>query len=362
MAKLNLILADKDKNYIQGLSNYILNNYNDKFNIICLTDKELFIEELKKLRKKDVLVVGDSFYVNTIENLGIRSVLILNSGSATEDKYEYPVIKKYQTGADICKEILRVHSEYNPKNIERVTNNYSDTKIISFYSPIGGSGKSILASGTAMALARSGDDILYLNLEDIQTTKVYFKGASDYTLSDLIYLVKEKDEDFKEKFSQAIIRDKVTNVLFFNSTESILDIEDITVEDITWFITELYNMNMFKYVIIDTSSKYNSVYNVILNSSSYNVIPVLKDRNSVEKIVSYAENTGDLQGSLFLYNKSNLALDLDSELSDKLDRENIDIRIQIPVDNNLNFEEGIGILNSSSIYNGVCTIINALAL
>ena len=360
MAKLNLILLDPDIRYLEGIKNFFADNYSEKFNITCFTQMEILKDNIKYIKNRDVLLINEDLYSNVVADLNIKSILILGEGKDEEKKYDHPIISKYQIGPNIYKEIMNAYSTQNPLHLEKVTRRYDNTKLISVYSPIGGSGKSLIASALAMKLAESGSEVLYLNLEDVQSTNIYFQKNKDSSFSELIYYIKEKEENFTAKFIELVDKDQRTGVAFFNETESILDIEDLNKGEMKWMIEKLLSLNMYKYIIIDTASKFNSEYNVLLNSSDYIISPVLKEKTSLIKLGKYVENLGDINNYLFVYNRSrnNVNINMPQSLIDN----GKNIFIDIIEDSNLYLNEGTSVVDSPIIANGILNIINTLGL
>lgn len=360
MAKINLILADYDTRYLQGITNFISNNYTDKFNITSFTNIEILLENLKNSNKKDILLINKELFNPKIVDLGIKAVLILGEGKENKSEYVYPVIKKYQTGSNLYQEIIKAYTEQNPQNVERITQKYDNTSLITLYSPIGGSGKSIYAATLAMLLKERGDEVLYINFEDVQSTEVYFASSKEKGFSDLIYYVKERVDNFASKFVEIVDKDETTGVSFFRNTENILDIEDMDKEDMKWMLEKLIELNMFSYIIVDTTSKYNSIYNMLLNSSTHIICPLLKEKTSIEKMRTYVSSMTDLERYFLFYNKSRM--DITLEIPQEIREHGNDITLNIVTDFNLYLNEGNSVLNSQVLVNGVKNIINILRL
>lgn len=360
MAKLNLILADYDTRYLQGITNFISNNYPDKFNITCFTDIKILLETLKNSKKKDILLINKGMFISKIIDLGIKSVLILGEGKEVGGDYIYPTINKYQTGASLYQEIIKAYTEQNPQNVEKITCKYDNTNLVTLYSPVGGSGKSIYAASLAMVLRERGDEVLYINFEDVQSTEVYFTSNKETGFSDLIYYVKERSDNFSSKFVEIADKDARTGVTFLKNTENILDIEDMDKDDMKWMLERLIELNMFSYIIVDTTSKYNSIYNMLINSSTHIICPLLKEKTAIEKMKTYVNSMTDLDRYFLFYNKSRMDIVIDTP--NEIKEYGNDITLNIVTDFNLYLNEGSSVLDSQIIMNGVKNIVNILRL
>ena len=79
----------------------------------------------------------------------------------------YAAIKKYQKSQALVNNILLRHAENTGKTEALVGK--SLTQVAAFYSPAGGTGKTVLSLATATAAASMGLRVLYLNLEEIDS-------------------------------------------------------------------------------------------------------------------------------------------------------------------------------------------------
>ena len=176
MAKINLIVLDSDEMYLNAFKNYITNNYSGRFNIICYTDISILNENISKMKNKDVLLINEELFeqINAFSNIG--TVLILTNGNI--EGYEgYKTINKYQAISNICEEIINSFNNINKehKKIEKIVKRGdAKTSIVTVYSPVGGSGKTSVATTLSVCLTERNMKVLYLNFEDIQSTSVYF--------------------------------------------------------------------------------------------------------------------------------------------------------------------------------------------
>ena len=179
MKKLNLIIADYDEEYLNSLYLYISSEYKAAFEINCFSNEELLIEGLKEIRNKDnlVLVIDERMYDKSIENMGISTIILLVDYDIDENDIKF--IHKYKDIEFFKDKVIRAYSENNPENTTKLQSNNAETTIIPIYSPVGGSGKSTIAAAISVALSQQGKEVFYLNLEDIQSTDLYFNGENN---------------------------------------------------------------------------------------------------------------------------------------------------------------------------------------
>jgi len=360
MAKLNLVILDRDSKYVSGVTNFFIANYSDKFTLISFTEKKYLLDFLEKEKRIDILLLSEDMYEQDFARESIKTIIILSDNSEQGEINGYPSMMKYQQAQNLYSDIINVYTTQNPDNIEKITNEYDKTKIITFYSPLGGIGKTTLAVATAITLAAQDIKVLYLNFEDIQTTNIFFNSSEGKNLSELIYYVKEKSSDFPQKFLSIKSRDEETKVDFINPTESILDVDELTSEDVEFFIESILNLNMYKYVIIDTSSKFNSIYKLLLSSSHKVIVPIGQDSISEIKTNIFINEFNAIKDFSFIVNRYNK--DIETIIPDTLIRENKEIELAINFDSLLFSQQASSknLLNNGTISKATASIINML--
>lgn len=303
MDKINLVIAEPDSAYLNGLVNYISNKYENEFRITCFTELKYLEKYIDENRIIDILLVNSSMYIQEIKSITASSIIILSEGNISNDFNDYPVIKKYQNGERICKEMMDIYYNIKPKIKDDEDLKSANTNIITIYSPIGGIGKSSLAVMLASKFNELNKDVLYLNLEDLETTSVFFKCYSEKNMSDLLYRVKEKSSKFSDVLNDTVIKDVETGINYFSPVDSVLDIEELSIEDIKFMLNNLLDLNIYDYIVIDLSSRFNSNYKAIFKLSSKVIVPIGQDKISSVKIESFLKQIDDTNNLIFIQNK-----------------------------------------------------------
>ena len=194
MRKLSLLIVDSDEDYLKALSTYFSINYFSEFKITSISSKEYFSKYLSSVQGIDILLINRNMFSAEIEKKFINTIILM--GEDTEDKsiIDYGYIFKYMRANKIYNEIKRYFIAENPNIGEDVTTGKKMTKVTTVYSPIGGSGKSIVSITTALKLVENANEVLYLNFEDIPSTSVFFDCRNRNSMSDLLYLAKDRNE------------------------------------------------------------------------------------------------------------------------------------------------------------------------
>jgi cellulose biosynthesis protein BcsQ len=339
MAKISIAIVDADDRYMQGVSDYFNNNYSERFTVSCFSSKEYLLELLNTKKKFDIVVINKDMYFEELTSYNIKTKVIFSDFEEQGEIDGYPIINKYISGQALHDNLIKAYTEQNSDELEKLSVTNTESKIITVYSPIGGIGKTTVAVNLAKELASNGNSVLYLNLEDVQTTDLYFNSIKETTLSDLIFAVKEKKKDIKGDIVSFVSKDDNSGVYFYKSIDSMLDIEDMDKKDVKVLLENLIEVQMFNTIIVDTSSKYNLQYRVLLNNSDEIIVPFGMDNVSTEKLNIFINNVTDLEKYTFLINKS--INNPEYMVPEVLQRENKSVEGGIPYDINMQFNDAM---------------------
>ena len=107
MGKLNLIILDYDKEYLDYLNKYLLNNYKGKLYITCFTETEQLVDAISSIKNKDVLVVNSDIYDDSMRSMGISCIeLLVENNFKEEDRGNR--IHKYKDVSNFYEIALKV--------------------------------------------------------------------------------------------------------------------------------------------------------------------------------------------------------------------------------------------------------------
>ncbi|MGL5649509.1 MAG: hypothetical protein ACRDDY_16840 [Clostridium sp.] len=297
MRKLNLVIADKDERYIKGITSYITNNHMNEFKIVSITDEKYLEQYLASSEVIDILLIDSSLYGKIISRRFINTIIIL---SPIKENNKGRSIYKFQSGGKIYLETKKIYMEDNPEyeeNLENIIN----TVVNTVYSPIGGIGKTIISISMLLKLASKSKEVLYLNFEDLASTETFFK-CNDKSMSDLLYLAKDRNKDLNKELLNYLQRDN-NGVYYFSPVNSILDYEIINSEDINYFIESLKELRKFDYIIIDLSATFSTKYSSIINLSNSVTTILGNDKLSSIKVDHFLKQQESLNKYNFIINK-----------------------------------------------------------
>lgn len=220
MPEITLVIADSDKDYLDGLESYIKSFHSAAFsNIKTFYKRDSFLEFLS-VSKGDqaVYLTGPGFYelINGIKS----TVIFLSPNPISGNSQKEKIIFKYHTG-EVIVNFLHTIIPSSPKI----------TRIIAVYSPLGGSGKTTVALGASILSSWEGKRIFYLNLESHSSIKAFLSEKSDQCLSHVMYYLKNSKNNLQEKLDSAKCFDFYYRIDYYLPPQSILDLtEDMSAE------------------------------------------------------------------------------------------------------------------------------------
>ena len=309
MAKINIVIADSDELYLNHLTNYLIEHMNT-FEVCSFTTKESLIKYVgDKTNKIDIIAFTEDLMDGTISMANAPAKILLSDGSYTD--LEFESVNKFQKAEKFINDILMIYAEKTGR-VESVSLGDKDTKIVGFYSPVGGCGKTTLAVATAYALGCQGKRVFYLNAEKINSTYAVLNEGNTGSISDLYLTVKTKGANIGLRIIANKFTDVNTNISYINPAESSLEINELTLEEYKKMLKEFDQLGEFDVVIVDFDTEFNGDKIELLNCMDRIIVPFTSDSLSLAKTGLFIKELGmydelsEIYGkSIFVLNKSN---------------------------------------------------------
>ena len=282
MARLNLIIADKDTAYLESLVSFLMDKHPQKFKISFFTNETMLVDFfLKNNEKPALLLITPELYdylrtnCSNFNDFGEKTetpiVVILCGSDISNITNGCNVIFKYQHGDKIASDLIHIYENVYCKNscneidFTLQTKQMKDlhglnkTWIVAVYSPAGGTGKTTIAVNLCIQCARLGMKVFYLNLENINSDSCFFENnINRYDLqtniSNIIFASKEKDKNLKTKIEAAKLIDPIYNINYFPPPESAFEMEEVEPEDIKFLLNGLKSAGNYDITIVDMDS------------------------------------------------------------------------------------------------------------
>lgn len=246
--RIKLAILESDQSYLNRIVSVFSTKYADKFEIYSFTNEKIAMDTLEQSRI-DVFVASESFDINTNaipQRCGFAYFVdFQNIDTIREQK----AICKFQKVDVIYKQILSLYSE-TAGSFSGLKLDDNSTKVIMFSSPGGGAGTSTVAVACALHYAFAHKRVLYLNLEKSGSSDCFFEGEGMFDMSDIIYAIKSKKANLVMKLESCVKQDN-SGVFFYSQPKNVLDMLELTDEDIMGLISELKITGSYDYIIVD---------------------------------------------------------------------------------------------------------------
>ncbi|MFA6308965.1 MAG: AAA family ATPase [Clostridia bacterium] len=284
MAKINIVIADNDLDYLEEISKFLSINFSQKLQLSSFSNNDELLSYMNNEQKKiDVLLISPNLYSDNIKKDMFGIVIILTAGLSLSKNSNFKYINKYQKASDIFNKIISIYSEHSKETLFSGIIS-KETKIVAVYSASGGAGKSTVSIASSIYLSMKGLKVLYLNFETFQSTQHYFTGGSDKNLSNLFYFMKNEKNKLALKMEETRNIDIKTGVHYFSPPDSALEIAELESEEIKYFLNQIREKSIYDVVFVDLSTELNKRNVELLNEADDIFLVFTSDITSITKL------------------------------------------------------------------------------
>lgn len=277
--KKTMILADTDERYVKELSYYFMENV-PQLELITFTKREKLMQYLKQGNHADILVVDERLAETALMELTSGTTRIAMSVNMFSiDGFE--TVKKYQRMEALSEAVLLKYAE-EKGSLETVKGS-SDTKIITFFNPAGGTGKTTLSLALAAAGAKTGLRTLYLNLEDIDSVHDVLEKTSG-SLSDVFLALKTKGMNPGIKIKGSAVREPSAGFYYISGVESISEYEEINDDEIKKLLEAIQELSDYDFVVVDLNSCFVGRTKEVLKEADFIFVPITMEEGNTAKL------------------------------------------------------------------------------
>ena len=293
MTRCKILLADEDLSYLAPLELALLREFDEKLEISMVTDPAYLRQMFSTPQRLDVVIMNERLWDSEYRRHDIGQVFLLSEDPIDGSMSEYPQIYKYTSEQDIVQQLDGVLQRYLREG------ETSDCREILVYSPQGGSGKTTLALGLAASLAALGSRVLYVDAEPLQDFPALSRveGTMDETMLRELQLGRTSVESIANntfRGSFHILRPMRHAMVSCGLSEDCYEAVLRTVRA----------ERLYDFVIVDTSSSFDSDKVRMLMNADYVIIPLLQNAAGASKLRALFWNLdlGDREKYIFVCN------------------------------------------------------------
>ena len=214
---------------------------------------------------------------NCISEIFLQRPQVFFLASENMGEKERRCINPYQKTEMFLKNVLLKYSEISG-DTSFLLEKKSGKKMICFYSPCGGSGKTTLALALAEALFHEGKTVLYLNFDPFFSINGIFEEQEKGGFSQVLLALKQSaGNQFFVAASQKMKHSRISGVRYFSDLENPYDLEDVKETEIEELLKQIMQMKEIDIVIVDTESALTFRSKKTLEYSDLVFMPMLDD-------------------------------------------------------------------------------------
>ncbi len=305
MERFRLVIADRDRRFLKAINNYFISQKLNSFELISISDYERLNQQLQTIEGSlDLLLINKELLLPELNVSKAAIVIELLEEQEAEEELPRKGIYKYQPGDRLVNQILQLLYEAKPGRNLLITKKEEASLILLFYSPSGGIGLTSACIAAARATAQLGGKVLYLNFEAIPSHALLLKPNDTLNASKLYYAIKKRSSNIMLKLEANVLADTDSGLHYLAPADSLLELEELTVEDLQLLLSSLKESRLYDYIFIDSSPQFNIKTKFLMVECDTMVL------------MSEASTIGSLK--LSMLERELMRNNLDAQITDKL--------------------------------------------
>lgn len=294
-----LVLADTSEDYLSALEYKFLSEIGENVDVELFSDENCFREYFSQPRTAEIVLVSENMYFSELQKHNIANLFVLTEteGGIVTENLTVQHIFKYKS----IKEIYFEATEKSRKELKSIEGNESRTKLISFYSASGGTGKTLLSLSFAAGLAAAHQNVLYINAESIQNFRLFFSDIAGLSMDGIRVLL----QDRKKAYQNIKPYLKKEGFKYLPSVLQHLDSWGLTSDIYRDIALGAVESGEYQFVIVDIGTGLTGDFMKILEESDKVMVVTNTSRAALEKLRIWLDNVqlGDTEKYLLLYNR-----------------------------------------------------------
>ncbi len=266
MSKINVVLADTNRDYCEALCEYILENAREKIQLTTFSKKEMLEDYLEKRADEVDILLAESEFIDEKYKEQVKSYAVLSEkaqNNSSDDRW----INKFQKGEKIVEQLLNIHKN---NNLIGRNDEITDTKIYAVYSPFSCASQREMTINIGKILSENKNKVLILPLNTLLKNKA-FDSIDGKGLSNIIYYIKTKQD--LNKIKRYFVSDNENNIEFIPPFQNFLEYYELQELEIATLIDYVCELREYDYIVADLTSDFGPVNRKILLSADKTFVP-----------------------------------------------------------------------------------------
>ncbi len=292
MKKIKIAVVSSNESFALQINDKLKEKTGDSSEVFIITQREYIREFFSQSPKMAVLLIEENLYSDVVEKNNIDLICILKDSIDECQNAKTGFVYNIYKGEKTEKIIETMLSTINPARYSNDSDG-DGCKVVLVTSPIGGSGKTLVASAIAQCLAKNGMKVLFADTTCFQSASYWIKNKR-----------KASDEYILDNFSASTVdniveHDDIHHIAFFSQ---VLPALSIKAEDYYELIKAEKLRNDYDYIIVDSETCFTEGLINIMSMADYTVVIALQDEFSSFKLKKFLDNF-DCSGYMLCCNK-----------------------------------------------------------
>ena len=284
MKERQIAVCGGERDYTRRFAEFANSREDSLFAVHGFTDCHELMAYTKE-HSVDILLLSEEFLEQLPEQTAGKVILL--SEKEYREENGYPAVYKYQSCSQILRQALNLYAEH-AQEPEGTALRAEAMKKVGIYSPIGRTGKTGFALGFGKETAKK-HRTLYLNMEEYSGFTALYPYGDGWTLSELMYFLKQGKKAFACKLESVIQR--MGGLDYIPPLRSPMELRTVGREDWEALLQALERESRYEVVILDLSGMVNGLFE-ILDQCDVIYMPVEEDETARAKLSQYEETLG----------------------------------------------------------------------
>lgn len=281
---ISIAIGDTNREYVERLSE-VLQQYHD-LTLSIFTNFDSLQKALEQNRFDIVLFDPDISQERLTVSAVKLAVCFYYDHCVNLNMYaNCAKVLKYQRVSNIYKDILREYAD-KAGGAEEFGNRMK-TCLIGVYSPVGGAGKTTIALALASRLKAMGNQILFVNTEQLESSSIVNRHDED-SMAMLIEDTGNENVNFKVKL-MAVSKHGMDDLEYLEGFTRLVDYDAVTEEEITRVFERIKKESDYQYVIIDMASHLDQVNKAVFALADQIILVERPGELPVKKVELFAQ-------------------------------------------------------------------------
>jgi MinD-like ATPase involved in chromosome partitioning or flagellar assembly len=268
MEKIYVIAAMEDIQYQEAVFAYIQeSDYRNKL-IIRFCSTRGRVEDMLQSGEPAHIVLATAELMPQIHKEGMEKcafiLLMEDSGHETLE----PALNMFQPLHSLFEQALEFYAKLNPNASQKFKRDRK-TMIASFYSSIGGSGKTAAALAAAHQLSQRRFNVLYLNMEAVCGNPLHQPGKEEEGVSNLLYYMRNNEKQLPARLEGLRKHSSSLQIDYITGPSNVRDLLELTETDAKRLLQVLAETGRYDYIIVDMDCSVHERNLGILQESDY---------------------------------------------------------------------------------------------